>query len=767
MRIISSIWLTGIIICCIFISEKSAAQVGKAPSQKSEMDRFVSSLMSKMTLEEKIGQLNLLSVGFDVTGPIISQDVDNKIISGKVGGIYNTFTPSAVRKLQEMAVSKTRLGIPLLFGYDVIHGHKTILPIPLGLSATWDMELIEKGARLAAKEASADGLNWTFSPMVDIARDPRWGRIAESSGEDAYLGSKIAHAMVKGYQGESLHLNNTIMACVKHFALYGAAEAGRDYNTVDMSITRMYNEYLPPYKAAVDAGVGSVMSSFNEINGIPATSNKWLMTDVLRKQWGFTGFVVTDYTAINELVDHGLGKSLQDVSALALNAGIDMDMVGEGLLLYTKQSLAEGKVTLKAINDACRLILEAKYKLGLFQDPYLYIDDKRAESEILTSENRKLACNIAQNSMVLLKNENQVLPLKTSETIALIGPLADTRREMLGCWSAAGDWSKAVSVREGIQNLALPGIDIKYAKGCNLLSDRALLEQLSSKESIDSRSDDEMIREAFDIATKCDIIVAVLGEPASMSGEAASLSKIGLPGRQLDLLKAMVRTGKPVVLVLMNGRPLTLQWENENVQAILEAWHPGTEAGNAVANVLFGKHNPCGKLTATFPINEGQIPIYYNHKNTGRPFDIKTNEKFKSRYLDIPNEPLFPFGFGLSYTTFEYSELLLSKSKIKNNEKLTVTFTLANTGKYDGSEVVQLYVRDLHGSYARPVKELKGFKKVFLKSGEKRNIEFTLTSADLGYYNNEKQFLIEPGDFKVFVGTNSQTCLETSFELLK
>jgi len=761
------IWRISLLTLAIFliIQNVAVSQVSAPAPKDPKMDAFISNLMSKMTLDEKIGQLNLPSIGFDVTGPIVSQDVDKKIKNGMVGGVFNTFTPEAVRKLQDMAVKQTRLGIPLIFGFDVIHGHKTIFPISLALACTWDMGLVEKSARIAAQEATADGLCWTFSPMVDIARDPRWGRVAEGSGEDPYLGSLIGKAMVKGYQGDDLTKNNTLMACVKHFALYGAAEAGRDYNTTDMSMVKMYNEYLPPYKAAVDAGSGSVMSSFNEINGIPATANKWLMTDLLRNQWGFTGMVVTDYTAINEMIEHGIGKDLKDVSALALNAGIDMDMVGEGLLLYTKELIQEGRVSEKTVDEACRRILEAKYKLGLFDDPYRYIQEDRPGKEILTAENRAAAKEIAEQSMVLLKNDKQLLPLKTKGTIALIGPLADNRREMIGTWSAAGDWNKAVSVKEGILSQAGNSVKVLTAKGCNLLTDRAFLEQISGPGQVDPRTDDEMIAEAVATAGKADVVVAVLGEPASMSGEAASRSELGLPGRQLELLKALAGTGKPVVLVLMNGRPLTIEWEAANVPAILEAWHAGTEAGNAVASVLFGACNPSGKLSMTFPRNVGQIPLYYNHKNTGRPFGGNPNDKYKSRYLDVPNEPLFPFGYGLSYTTFAYSNLKLDKTNMSPSGSVQVSVTLTNTGKYDGAEVVQLYIRDRVGSITRPVKELKNFKKVFLKAGTSKVMTFTLTANDLAFYNQNLEFKAEPGTFDVFVGGSSASGLQASFEL--
>ena len=736
-------------------------------SQEAKMNTFISNLMSKMTLDEKIGQLNLPSVGFDVTGPILSKDVDQKIRQGLVGGVFNTFTPSAVRKLQDIAVKETRMKIPLLFGYDVIHGHKTIFPVPLGLSATWDTALIQQSAQIAAKEASADGLNWVFSPMVDIARDPRWGRITEGSGEDPYLGSLIARAMIRGYQGNDLKKDNTVLACVKHFALYGAAEAGRDYNTVDMSLQKMYQYYLPPYKAAIDAGAGSVMSSFNEINGVPATVNKWLMTDLLRKQWGFKGFVVTDYTAINEVIAHGVGD-LQQVSALALKAGVDMDMVGEGYLTTLKKSLQEGKIKQQDIDIACRRILEAKYKLGLFDDPYRNINEERAARDIMTTENRAAAKTIAEHSFVLLKNEGQVLPLKKGGTIALIGPLADNQRDMIGSWSAAGDWKKSVTVLEGIKNAAGSGGNVLYAKGANILNDSSILVQLNHNGGdivIDKRSAQEMIDEAVSTANKSDVVVAVVGEPFGMTGEAASRSDINIPQSQRDLLTALFKTGKPIVLVLMNGRPLTISWENKNANAILEAWFPGTEAGNAVADVLFGNYNPSGKLTATFPVNVGQIPIYYNHKNTGRPYAGNFLDKYKSRYLDVSNDPLYPFGYGLSYTTFNYGDINLSKKQINANETLSVTVTVSNTGNYDGEETVQLYLQDPVASITQPVKELKRFQKIFLKKGESRQVVFQLGIEDLKFYNEDLKRIYEPGDFNVYVGGNSRDVKSATFRL--
>jgi beta-glucosidase len=736
------------------------------PDQK--MKVFIDDLMKKMSLEEKIGQLNLLGAGDIVTGQASNSDIGKKIREGNVGALLNLESVEKIRDVQKVAVEESRLKIPLIFGMDVIHGYKTIFPIPLAMACTWDMDLIEKSARIAAQEASADGLNWTFSPMVDIARDPRWGRVAEGAGEDSWLGSQIAKAYVRGYQGDDLSKNNTIMACVKHFALYGGAEAGRDYNTVDMSLQRMYEDYLPPYKAAFDAGAGSAMSSFNEINGVPATANKWLITDLLRNQWGFRGFVVTDYTAINELINHGIGKNLKEVSALALNAGIDMDMVGEGFLLYTKELIQEGKVSQQTVDAACRRVLEAKYKLGLFDDPFRYVSDERAKTEILTPANRKEAEKTAEQSMVLLKNDRQILPLKQSGTIAFIGPLADSRRGLIGTWGAAGDWNKSVSVLEGVKNVTGSSVNFLYAKGCNLLTDRAFLKEISGEDFVDSRTDDEMISEAVAVATKADIVVAVLGELEGLSGEASSRSELGLPGRQQELLKALLKAGKPVVLVLMNGRPLVLEWENDHIRAILEAWHSGTEAGNAVANILFGNYNPSGKLSMTFPRNVGQIPIYYNHKNTGRPYNASTpDEKYVSRYLDVSNDPLYPFGYGLSYTNFSYSNLKLDKTSFSAPGSINVSVNITNTGRFDGTEVAQLYIRDLVGSITRPVKELKGFRKIFLKAGENKTITFTLTADDLAFYNDKLEHKAEPGDFKVFIGTNSVNVKEAGFTLEK
>ena len=742
------------LVAAILITQFATAQNNDA-----KMKPFIDALMKKMTLVEKLGQLNLPGSGDIVTGQASSSDIGKKIKEGKVGGLFNIKSVAKIKAVQKVAVEESRLKIPMIFGMDVIHGYQTTFPIPLALSCTWNMQAIEQSARIAAVEASADGINWTFSPMVDIARDPRWGRIAEGNGEDVYLGSQIAKAMVKGYQGNDLTKNNTIMACVKHYAMYGAAEAGRDYNTTDMSRQRMYNEYLPPYKAAVDAGAGSVMASFNEVDGIPATASKFLMTDVLRKQWGFKGFVVTDYTGINEMIDHGMGD-LQTVSALALNAGIHMDMVGEGLLTTIEKSLKEKKVTLQQIDNACRLVLEAKYKLGLFDDPYKYCDENRAKTEIFTAANRKIAREIATESFVLLKNQNNLLPLKKSSTIALIGPLANTKENMPGTWAVATDYSTPISLLAGLKNKLGANANIIYAKGSNLDEDSVFEERagMFGKETYrDKRSTEIILAEALEAANKADVIVAALGESAEMSGESSSRSDISIPKSQQDLLKALLKTGKPVVLVLFAGRPMTIKWESENVPAILNVWFAGTEAGDAIADALFGDAIPSGKLTTTWPQNIGQVPLFYNHKNTGRPLeDGKWFQKFRSNYLDVSNDPVYPFGYGLSYTNFNYSDIKLSTTALKGNQTLTASVTLTNAGKYDGSEVVQLYIRDVVGSVTRPVKELKGFQKIKLKAGETKTVTFNITPNDLKFYNYDLKYDWEAGDFEIMIGGNSR-----------
>lgn len=757
---------TSVLLAAAFLST-AAIQAQKSPQ---DMDRFIDALMKKMTVEEKIGQLNLPVSGEIVTGQAQNSDVAKKIEQGLVGGLLNLKGVEKIRDVQKLAIEKSRLGIPLIFGMDVVHGYETIFPIPLGLSCSWDMEAIRKSARVAAIEASADGISWTFSPMVDISRDPRWGRVSEGNGEDPFLGGAIAKAMVSGYQGidlnNQLKRNDEIMACVKHFALYGAGEAGRDYNTVDMSRNRMFNEYMYPYQAAVDAGVGSVMASFNEIDGVPATANKWLMTDVLRKQWGFDGFVVTDFTGISEMIAHGIGD-LQTVSARALNAGVDMDMVSEGFTGTIKKSIDEGKISMETLDKACRRILEAKYKLGLFDNPYKYCDLKRPKRDIFTKEHRDAARKIAGESFVLLKNDksgssaNPTLPLKKEGTVAVIGPLANTRSNMPGTWSVAARLNDYPSVYEGLKEMMKGKVNITYAKGSNLISDAAYEERATMfgrSLNRDNRTDKEMLDEALKVAANADVIIAALGESSEMSGESSSRTELGLPDVQHTLLEALLKTGKPVVLTLFTGRPLTLNWEQEHVPAILNVWFGGSEAAYAIGDVLFGDVNPSGKLTMTFPKNVGQIPLFYNHKNTGRPLaEGKWFEKFRSNYLDVDNEPLYPFGYGLSYTNFQYSDIALSTPTLGKDGSVTAVVTVTNTGKYDGAEVVQLYIRDLVGSITRPVRELKGFNKIFLRAGESKTVSFTITRDLLRFYDYDMNYVAEPGDFNIMIGGNSQT----------
>ena len=739
-------------------------QAQKAPR---DMDRFIDQLMKKMTLEEKIGQLNLPVTGEITTGQAKSSDVAKRIRNGEVGGLFNLKGVERLLEVQRQAVEESRLGIPLLFGMDVIHGYETIFPIPLGLSCTWDMKAIEESARIAAVEASADGISWTFSPMVDVSRDPRWGRVSEGNGEDPFLGAAIARAMIRGYQGKDMSRNDEIMACVKHFALYGASEAGRDYNTVDMSRQRMFNEYMLPYQAAVEAGVGSVMASFNEVDGVPATGSKWLMTDVLRKQWGFDGFVVTDYTGINEMIDHGMGDQ-QTVAALALNAGVDMDMVSDAFSGTLKKSVEEGKVSAAAIDAACRRILEAKYKLGLFDNPYKYCDVNRPKKQIFTKEHRAIARKTASESFVLLKNEG-VLPLSKKGTIAVVGPLANTRSNMPGTWSVAAVLDNAPSLVEGLREVVGDRAKVVTAKGSNLIGDadyekRATM--FGRELHRDNRTDRELLDEALKVAAGADVIVAALGESSEMSGESSSRTNLEMPDVQRALLQELLKTGKPVVLVLFTGRPLVLTWEEEHVPAILNVWFGGSEAAYAISDVLFGDVNPSGKLTATFPQNVGQIPLFYNHKNTGRPLqEGRWFEKFRSNYLDVSNEPLYPFGYGLSYTTFAYSDIHLSSTEMSADGELTATVTVTNTGSRDGAEVVQLYIRDLVGSVTRPVKELKGFEKIFLKAGESRKVSFSITPELLKFYNYDLQFVCEPGDFDVMIGGNSRDVKKARFLL--
>ena len=768
------------------------------------MNRFIDALMKRMTTEEKIGQLNLPAAGDITTGQAKSSNISQKIAAGQVGGLFNLKGVEKILDVQKLAVEQSRLGIPLLFGMDVIHGYETIFPIPLGLSCTWNMTAIEQSARIAAVEASADGISWTFSPMVDVSRDPRWGRVSEGSGEDPYLGACIAKAMVQGYQGDAMKHNNEIMACVKHFALYGASESGRDYNTVDMSHQRMFNDYMLPYQAAVEAGVGSAMASFNEVDGVPATGSRWLMTDILRKKWGFGGFVVTDYTGINEMIAHGVGDQ-PSVTAQAINAGIDMDMVSDAFITQLPTLIKQGKVSIETLNAACRLILEAKYKLGLFDNPYKYCNPSRPAREIFTANHRRAARGIAAESFVLLKNdtvkvnsklpEAPLLPLRTSSnttnTIAVIGPLANTRSNMPGTWSVAAVLDRSPSLIEGLKEMVeqmnmmplnqpsepwyIPtmengaNIDLLYAKGSNLVADSAYEERATlfgRSLNRDNRTNEELLQEALTTAQKADVIVAALGESSEMSGESSSRTDLSLPDVQQTLLKALVATGKPVVLVLFTGRPLVLNWEQSHVPAILNVWFGGSEAAYAIGDVLFGRVNPSGKLTMSFPQNVGQIPLYYAHKNTGRPLQTTHGfEKFRSNYLDVSNDPLYPFGFGLSYTQFTLSDLTLSSQTMGMSSTLTASITVSNTGQWAGSEVVQLYLRDLVGSTTRPVKELKGFEKIYLKAGESRVVNFTITPEMLKFYNYNLQFVAEPGEFEVMIGGNSRDLLTTKFKL--
>ncbi len=749
--------LLAMALACAFMSAQAVDQA--------KMNQFIDELMGKMTLQEKIGQLNLPVTGDIITGSTVSGDVVSKIKQGQVGGLFNMKGVQSIRALQEVAVKQSRLGIPLIFGMDVIHGYETVFPIPFAMSMSWDMDAIRNSARIASIEATADGICWTFSPMVDICREPRWGRMSEGSGEDPFLGSAICRAMIEGYQGKDLADNNTMMACVKHFALYGAPEGGRDYNTVDMSHVRMFNEYFPPYQAGVEAGAGSFMTSFNVIDYIPATGNRWLMTEVLRDRWGFDGFVVTDYTAISEMINHGMGD-LQTVSALALNAGTDMDMVADGFLGTLEKSLNEGKVTLQDIDKACRRILEAKYKMGLFEDPYRYLDSKRAKKDIYTDEHRAAARKLATETFVLLQNKDNVLPLQRSGKIALVGPLANTRANMPGTWSVAASSERYSTLLEAMRRAVGDKAEVMYAKGCNVCYD-AELEKNSTmfgREMRDNRPVDVMRDEAVRIAKQCDVIVAAMGEPSEMSGESSSRSELTILDAQKDLLSALMATGKPIVLLNFSGRTTVMDWEVENIPTILNVWFGGSEAADAICDVVFGDVSPSGKLSASMPRNVGQIPVYYNHLNTGRP-NPKWFSKYTSNYLDVPNDPLFPFGYGLSYTTFEYSPMTLSSNTMTRGGSITATVTVTNTGSRAGDEVVQFYIRDMVGSIARPVQELKGFERISLQPGESRTVTFNINADMLKFYNKDLEFVCEPGDFEAMIGTDSRQVQRLPFTL--
>ena len=719
---------------------------GRREASLKDVDPRVDSLIRIMTLDEKIGQMVLFTSDWDVTGPTIREGYLDDIRSGRCGNIFNAYTVDYIRELQRVAVEESRLGIPLMFGYDVVHGHKTIFPIPLGESCSWDLDLIRRSASAAAAEAAASGLNWTFAPMVDISVDPRWGRVSEGAGEDPYLGSLIAAARVKGFQGENLANPLTVLACVKHFAAYGAPFAGRDYNTVDMSERQFREFYMPPYKAGVDAGALSVMTAFNEYDGVPATGNQYLLKDLLKGEWNFQGFVVTDYTSINEMVHHGYARDEAEAGVKAVNAGVDMDLQGEVYFSYLRGLVDSGFVREKTIDDAVRRILNVKAKLGLLDDPYLYCDRARENQVVSNPEIKALSRDAARRSMVLLKNEG-CLPFDRGDRIAVIGELAASRRDLLGSWKAAGEWDDMNSILDAVR--AYNGAaNVIYAEGCRKIG-----------------SDRSGFGEAMDAVAQADKVLMVIGEDWDWSGEAASRTDIGVPGIQSELLKMIASAGKPVAVVLLNGRPLVLEEESKAADAILEAWYPGTMGAEAVTDIVFGQYNPSGKLTMTFPRSVGQIPVFYYEKNTGRPIYLP-NDKYKSKYLDSPNEPLYPFGYGLSYTDFKYSNLILSSPKMKKGHTIDATVTVTNIGSRTGEETVQLYIRDLIGSVTRPVKQLKGFQKLVLAPGESRTVTFTIDDEMLSFWRHDMTFGIEDGDFKVMVGGSSSDLLQTSFSLV-
>lgn len=754
----------GVSALCVMMS---AVPVFAKDSDKN-MDAFITKQMKKMTLQEKIGQLNLPPGEDIVTGNPQASNLGAIVAKGNAGGTFNVMGAEKVQALQKLAVENTRLGIPLIFGMDVIHGYETVFPIPLGLSASWDMEAIEKAARISAREASAAGICWTFSPMVDIARDPRWGRMAEGNGEDPYLGSEIARAMVRGYQGDNMKKNDEIMACVKHFALYGAAEGGRDYNTVDMSRQSMYNNYFPPYKAAVEAGAGSVMTSFNTVDGIPATANKWLVTDVLRDQWGFGGFVVTDYESIYEMAKHGVARGA-NAAALALKAGTDMDMSSHSFLDNLETAVKEGKVSIDEIDTAVRRVLEAKYKLGLFDNPYKYIDPSREKTEIYTEDNRKAAREIAAKTFVLLKNEGKVLPLQKRGKIALVGPMADNQRDLPGTWSMMAQPSKYKTLLQGFKDAVGNNAEILYAKGCNFYGDKRVEKWFSPYNAsvMDDRTEDELIEEALKVAREADVIVAALGEGTQASGESASRCELTLPETQKKLLEALLATGKPVVMLNFSGRATVLDWESKNVPAILNVWFGGSETGDAIADVVFGDVSPSGKLTVTMPRSVGQILIYYNHLPLGRPVgkDWKGFQVFRSNYIDVEPTPLYPFGYGLSYTDFDYKDFNLSSTELEADGEITATVTVTNTGDRAGDEIVQFYTRDLEASTSQPVKLLKHFERITLQPGESRKVSFRITPDDLKFYNYNLEYVAEPGEFLVMAGPDSERVASLKFTL--
>jgi beta-glucosidase len=727
-----------------------------ASAQQQTIDQKVNDLLKKMTIEEKIGQLNQYTGDNQATGPItINPNKQSEIKAGLIGSMLNIIGTKYTRQYQELAM-QSRLKIPLLFGQDVIHGYKTTFPLPLAEAASWDLQAIELAARVAATEASASGIHWTFAPMVDISRDPRWGRVMEGAGEDTYLGSKIAYARVKGFQGNKLGDLNSVMACVKHFAAYGAGVGGRDYNSVDMSERMLWETYLPPFKAALDAGAATFMNSFNDINGIPATGNAHLQRDILKGKWNFQGFVVSDWGSIGEMVAHGYSKNLKEAAYSAITAGSDMDMESNAYRYNLAQLVKEGRVSVDLIDDAVKRILRKKFELGLFDDPYRYSDEKRAEKALNNPEHRKAALDVAQKSIVLLKNENQTLPIsKNVKTIAFIGPMVKEYKENMGFWSVElpeVDYNKwIVSQWDGLQNKVGKNTKLLYAKGCEI-----------------EGTNKDGFAEAVETAKQADVVILSIGERRDMSGEAKSRSDIHLPGVQEDLVKAIQATGKPVVVLINAGRPLVFNWTADNVPAVVYTWWLGTEAGNAIANVLFGDYNPSGKLPMTFPREVGQIPIYYNHFSTGRPAKTENETNYVSAYIDLKNSPKFPFGYGLSYTQFSYSDLKLSSTKIKSNETIKVSFKLSNVGKVAGEEVAQLYLKDKFGSVVRPVLELRDFEKVKLNAGESKTIEFTIDKEKLSFYNDKLEWTTEPGDFELMIGSSSADIkLRSDFELLE
>lgn len=733
---------------CLFLLLFAGSVWSAAKGDRTE--QRVDSVLRLMTLSEKIGQMNQVSSKEDPTGQLTECSNEEELIrSGQVGSMLNVVGVERTRHLQEIAVNDTRLHIPLIFALDVVHGYKTISPVPLAESCSWDMDLIEKSARVAAEEATASGIQWTFAPMVDIARDPRWGRVMEGSGEDPYLGSAIAKARVRGFQGTDLSAYNTMAACAKHFVGYGAAEGGRDYNTVDISKQRLRELYLPPFSAAADAGVATFMNSFNEVMGVPATGSTYLVRDILKGEWNFPGVVVSDWGSVAELIPHGVAEDKCDAAQLAVTAGCDMDMEGYCYVSSLEKLVREGVVSESLIDDAVRRILRLKFDLGLFDDPYRYCDAEREKAEILSAEHRKVVREMACKSIVLLENREGILPLDNRcKNIGIVGPLADNPDDMLGSWCARGDGKDAIGILQGIKQTVGKGVRIRYAKGCEIEGD-----------------DRSGFSEAVQVAENSDVVIVCVGENRFMSEEAASRTRLTLPGVQRELLKAIKETGKPIVLLLSNGRPLVLDWEKENIGTIVECWQLGSEAGNAIADVLFGKYNPSGKLTMSFPYNEGQIPVYYNAKSTGRPY--VPNVRYVTRYLDCPNEPLYSFGYGLSYTRFEYGELKLDKDTMVPGEKLRIDVSVANVGNYDGEETVQLYIRDVCSKITRPEKELKGFKKVFLKKGERTDISFELSLSDLEYVLADGSRESDPGLFEVFVGGNPDEVKKAEFILVQ